>query len=368
MTTGTTLRRTPLYDTHKSLGAKLVPFAGWEMPVQYAGGILAEHQAVRTAAGVFDVSHMGEFEVTGPDRNALVNRVTCNDVSALEAGGVQYSAILTPEGTFVDDCTVYRFDDTLMIVVNAANAARAWEHIVKQKAGANVRLKDISSEVGLLALQGPAAQALLQPLTGTRLDDIGYYHFDAGQVAGAQCFISRTGYTGEDGFELYCRERDTVALWKAITEAGARPIGLGARDSLRLEMGYALYGNDIDDTITPLEAGLGWIVKLDKGSPFTGDRALREQKHRGVTRKLVGFRLDGRGFPRHGYAVYHDGRDVDVVRSGTMSPSLGIPIGTTYLPADAAKIGTRFEVECRGEKVPAEVVKRPFYTKGSARK
>jgi aminomethyltransferase len=268
----------------------------------------------------------------------------------------------------VDDCTVYRFDDKLMIVVNAANAARAWEHIVKQKAGANVRLKDISSEVGLLALQGPAAQALLQPLTGTRLDDIGYYHFDAGQVAGAQCFISRTGYTGEDGFELYCRERDTVALWKAITEAGARPIGLGARDSLRLEMGYALYGNDIDDTITPLEAGLGWIVKLDKGSPFTGDRALREQKHRGVTRKLVGFRLDGRGFPRHGYAVYHDGRDVDVVRSGTMSPSLGIPIGTTYLPADAAKPGTRFEVECRGEKVPAEVVKRPFYTKGSARK
>jgi aminomethyltransferase len=368
MTTSTTLRRTALYDTHKSLGAKLVPFAGWEMPVQYAGGILAEHHAVRTAAGLFDVSHMGEFEVTGPDRNALVNRVTCNDVSALEAGGVQYSAILTPEGTFVDDCTVYRFDDKLMIVVNAANAARAWEHIVKQKAGANVRLKDISSEVGLLALQGPAAQALLQPLTGTRLDDIGYYHFDAGQVAGAQCFISRTGYTGEDGFELYCRERDTVALWKAITEAGARPIGLGARDSLRLEMGYALYGNDIDDTITPLEAGLGWIVKLDKGSPFTGDRALREQKHRRVTRKLVGFRLDGRGFPRHGYAVYHDGRDVDVVRSGTMSPSLGIPIGTTYLPADAAKIGTRFEVECRGEKVPAEVVKRPFYTKGSARK
>ncbi len=301
--------------------------------MQYAGGILAEHHAVRTAAGVFDVSHMGEFEITGPDRNALVNRVTCNDVSALEAGEVQYSAILTPEGTFVDDCMVYRFDDKLMIVVNAANAARAWEHIVKQKGGANVRLKDISDEVGLLALQGPTAQALLQPLTATRLDHIGYYHFDAGQVAGAQCFISRTGYTGEDGFELYCRDRDTAALWKALTEAGARPIGLGARDTLRLEMGYALYGHDIDDTITPLEAGLGWIVKLDKGSPFTGDKALRQQQHRGVTRKLVGFRLDGRGFPRHGYVVYHDGRDVDVVRSGTMSPSLGIPIGTT-LPAD----------------------------------
>jgi len=368
MTITPPLRRTPLYDTHKALGAKLVPFAGWEMPVQYAGGILAEHHSVRTSAGLFDVSHMGEFEITGPDRNALVNRVTCNDISALQAGGVQYSAILTPEGTFVDDCTVYRFDDKLMIVVNASNVARAWEHIVKQKRGANVRLKDISDEVGLLALQGPTSQALLQPLTDTRLDDIGYYHFAVGKIAGAQCFISRTGYTGEDGFELYCRERDTVPLWQAITAAGAKPIGLGARDSLRLEMGYALYGNDIDDTITPLEAGLGWIVKLDKGSPFMGDKALRQQKHRGVTRKLVGFRLDGRGFPRPGYPVSHAGRDVDVVRSGTMSPSLGQAIGTTYLPADAAKVGTRFEVECRGEKIPAEVVKRPFYTKGSARK
>jgi aminomethyltransferase len=366
--TANALRRTPLYDTHKALGAKLVPFAGWEMPVQYPAGILAEHQAVRTGAGVFDVSHMGEFEISGPDRNAFVNRVTCNDVAALEPGGVQYSAILTNEGTFVDDCTVYRFDDKLMIVVNASNVARAWDHIVKQKGGANVRLKDISDEVGLLALQGPTAQALLQPLTETRLDDIAYYHFAVGKIAGAQCFISRTGYTGEDGFELYCRERDTVALWQALTGAGARPIGLGARDSLRLEMGYALYGNDIDDTITPLEAGLGWIVKLDKGSPFMGDKALRYQKQRGVTRKLVGFKLEGRAFPRHGYPVYYSGRDVDVVRSGTMSPSLGYPIGTTYLPADVAKVGTKFEVEIRGQRVPAEVVKRPFYTKGTARK
>jgi aminomethyltransferase len=338
------------------------------MPVQYTGGILAEHHAVRTGAGIFDVSHMGEFEISGPDRNAFVSRVTCNDVAALEAGGVQYSAILTPEGTFVDDCTVYRFDDKLMIVVNASNVARAWEHIVKQKGGANVRLKDISDEVGLLAIQGPTAQATLQPLSDTPLDAIGYYHFAVGRVAGAQCFISRTGYTGEDGFELYCRDRDAVALWEALTAGGARPIGLGARDSLRLEMGYALYGNDIDDTITPLEAGLGWIVKLDKGSPFMGDKALRDQKQRGVTRKLVGFRLDGRGFPRHGYPVYLGDRDVDVVRSGTMSPSLGQAIGTTYLPADAAKVGTRFEVECRGERIPAEVVKRPFYTGGSVRR
>jgi aminomethyltransferase len=368
MTTTPALRRTPLYDLHRQLGAKLVPFAGWEMPVQYPTGILAEHHAVRTGVGIFDVSHMGEFEVTGPDRNAFVNRVTCNDVGALEAGHVQYSGILTDQGTFVDDCTVYRFEDKLMIVVNAANVARAWEHIVARKGGANVRLKDISDEVGLLAVQGPGTQALLQPLTETPLDDIGYYRFAAGKIAGAQCFISRTGYTGEDGFELYCRERDTVALWQAITAAGAKPIGLGARDSLRLEMGYALYGNDIDDTTTPLEAGLGWIVKLDKGAPFGGDMALRAQKQRGVTRRLVGFRLEGRGFPRHGYPVRYEGREVDLVRSGTMSPSLGMAIGTTYLPASSARPGTKFEVDCRGEKLTAEVVKLPFWTKGSARK
>jgi aminomethyltransferase len=187
-------------------------------------------------------------------------------------------------------------------------------------------------------------------------------------VAGADCFISRTGYTGEDGFELYCRDRDTLTLWQALTQAGATPVGLGARDSLRLEMGYALYGNEIDDTITPLEAGLSWIVKLDKGARFTGDTALRAQQQRGVTRKLVGFELQGRGFPRHGYPVYAQGRDVDIVRSGTMSPSLGKAIGTTYLPAGAAKIGTPFEVECRGERMPAVVVKRPFWTKGSVKK
>ena len=368
MTAPATLQRTRLFQRHRALFAKMVPYAGWEMPVQYPTGILAEHHAVRTGAGIFDVSHMGEFEVTGPDRNAFVNRVTTNDVSRLEPGGVQYSALLTPQGTFVDDCTVYRFDDKLMIVVNAANTARAWEHIVDQKGGINVRLKDISGEVGLLAVQGPRAQELLQPLAGMPLDQIAYYHFDVGQIAGAQCFVSRTGYTGEDGFELYCRDRDTVALWDAITAAGAQPIGLGARDSLRLEMGYALYGNEIDDTITPLEAGLGWIVKLDKGAPFLGQEALRAQKQRGVTRRLVGFRLEGRGFPRHGYPVFHEGREVDVVRSGTLSPSLGVGIGTTYLPAAAAKPGTRFEVDCRGQRLAAEVVKLPFWTKGSVKK
>jgi aminomethyltransferase len=362
------LKRTPLYDVHLALGGKMVPYAGYEMPVQYPGGILAEHQTVRKSVGVFDVSHMGEFEVTGPDRNAFVNRVTCNDVTRVAPGGVQYSGILTPEGTFVDDCTLYRFDDKWMVVVNAANTAAAWKHLVDHKGGANIRLKDISDEVGLLALQGPRAEALLQPLTPVRLGDIAYYHFEAGSVAGVDCFVSRTGYTGEDGFELYCRDRSVGALWTALTTAGAAPIGLGARDSLRLEMGYALYGHEIDRTITPFEAGLGWIVKLDKGAPFVGDAALRAQKQRGVTRKLVGFTLDGRGIPRQGAAVWHQGRSVDVVRSGGMSPSLGVPIGTTFLPAAVAVPGTAFEVEIRNERVPAVAAKRPFWTGGTARR
>ena len=364
------LKRTPLAEHHRALGGNMVPFAGWEMPVQYPTGIIAEHQAVRSGVGIFDVSHMGEFEVTGPDRNAFVNRITCNDVSALDSGGVQYSGILTPEGTFVDDCTVYRFDDRLMLVVNASNRAKAWEHIVDQKqaGGANIRLRDISDDTGLLAVQGPKAEALLQPLSSIDLSGIGYYKCAMGQLAGIGCFISRTGYTGEDGFEIYCRWKDTVALWEAFTKAGAVPIGLGARDSLRLEMGYALYGQEIDDTITPLEAGLGWIVKLDKGAPFIGLPALRAQKERGVTRKTVGFRLLGRGIARHGYPVWLDGKQVDIVRSGGQSPSLGYSIGTTMLPAAAAKIGTQFEVECRGERIPAEDVKKPFYTKGSVKK
>ncbi len=362
------LKRTPLHDAHVALGAKMVPYAGYEMPVQYKDGILAEHQAVRTGLGVFDVSHMGEFEVTGVDRNAFVTRVTCNDISALETGGVQYSAILSDEGTFVDDCTVYRFDDKIMIVVNASNRARAWDHIVEQKKGANVRLRDISDDIGLLAVQGPNANAAVSPLADFPLNDLGYYRHSTGKVAGVGCFISRTGYTGEDGFELYCRSRDTRALWDAMLQAGAKPIGLGARDSLRLEMGYALYGNDIDDTITPLEAGLGWIVKLDKGAPFTGLEALKRQKLRGVTRKLVGFELRERGIPRHGYPVWSEGKQVDIVRSGGQSPSLGKAIGTTFLPPAQAKVGTEFEVDCRGQRVGAVVVKKPFYTKGSVRK
>ncbi len=365
----TTLLRTPLFDVHKALGARMVPFAGWEMPVQYAGGILAEHRAVREGAGIFDVCHMGEFEVTGPDRNAFVNRVTTNDVGALEAGQVQYSCFLNEKGGIVDDCTVYRFEDKVMLVVNAANITKDWDHVLGQKKGANVRLRNISDEVGLLALQGPRAEAVLQPHTETILRDIGYYRFAVGKVAGAGCFISRTGYTGEDGFELYCRAQDVRAIWDALTGPDkAQPIGLGARDTLRLEVGYALYGNDIDDETTPLEAGLGWITKLDKGAPFMGAAALKVQKLEGVHRKLVGFRMVGKGIPRHGMPTLVDGVSADVVRSGTMSPTLGYAVGTTYLPADRAKVGSRFHVDIRGEPMEAEVVRRPFYTQGSVKR
>ncbi|MGH7529390.1 MAG: glycine cleavage system aminomethyltransferase GcvT [Gemmatimonadales bacterium] len=356
------LKRTPLHHIHASLGAKMVPFAGYEMPVTYPAGITAEHKAVRDSVGVFDVSHMGEFEVTGPDRNAFVQRVTCNDVGALRPGEAQYSAILTNEGTFVDDCLVYRFDDKLMMVVNASNIRRDWDHILAQKGGASVRLRDISDETALLAAQGPRAAALIGQLTTLGVAMIPYYHFAQGKVAGVQCFVSRTGYTGEDGFELYCRAGDAEALWHGLVGAGrAEPCGLGARDTLRLEAGLPLYGNDIDDSVTPYEAGLAFIVKLDKGALFTGLDALKRQKLNGVPRRLVGFKvLEPKAVARQGFPVFLDGRQVDVVRSGTITPTVNAAIGTTYVPVDRAKAGTALEIDIRGKRVAAETVKLPF--------
>ncbi|HEX9633656.1 MAG TPA: glycine cleavage system aminomethyltransferase GcvT [Gemmatimonadales bacterium] len=366
---GEALKQTPFHDYHVALGAKMVPFAGFSMPVQYPTGITREHEIVRTAVGVFDVSHMGEFEITGPDRNAFVNRLTCNDVGALEPGQAQYSALLNERGTFMDDCIVYRFDDKIMIVVNAANLAKDWEHVVSRKPS-NVRLKDISDEVALLALQGPGSEALLQALTTTRLADIRYYHFDTGTVAGADCFISRTGYTGEDGFELYFRPQHAAAVWTALVGAGrAAPIGLGARDSLRLEVGYPLYGNDIDDTTNPFEARLGWIVKLEKDAPFTGKAALNKAKAAGVTRRLCGFVVDARGvLPRHGMPVYRGQHQVDTVRSGGYSPTLKQGIGTAYLPKGSDVPDTVIQLEARGKRVDARVVKLPFYAGGSVKR
>jgi aminomethyltransferase len=364
------LRRTPFYDFHVAAKGKIVPFAGFEMPVQYPTGITREHEIVRTGVGVFDVSHMGEFEVTGKDRNRFVNELTSNDVSALKDGQAQYSALLTDQGTFIDDCLVYQFGDKLMLVVNASNIEKDWAHVVGRKEGHDVRLRNISDEVALLAVQGPRALALCQSLTSVNLDAISYYHFDVGQVAGVECFISRTGYTGEDGFELYFRPRDATVMWNALVGADrAEPVGLGARDSLRLEAGYALYGNDIDETTNAYEAGLGWIVKLKKPVRFLGQDALESVKEKGPTRKLVGFRMAERGaIPRHGYDVYLGDHKVDVVRSGGFAPTLKEAIGTTYLPVHSTEPGTRFLVDCRGKRVPATVAKLPFYSAGSIKR
>ena len=368
--TAAQLKRTALYDFHVANNAKIVPFAGFEMPVQYPTGITREHQIVRESVGVCDVSHMGEFEVTGPDRNAFVNRLTCNDVSVLAEGQAQYSAFLTEKGTFIDDCLVYRFDDRIMLVVNASNIKADWQYIVNKKQGINVRLKDISDEVALLAVQGPKSEALVAPLAGSDVAGIGYYHFETGRVAGVDCFISRTGYTGEDGFELYFRTKHADKMWQALVGEGrGQPVGLGCRDSLRLEMGYALYGSDIDETTNAYEARLGWIVKLKKGAPFAGRAALEQLKAAGgPTRKLSGFTVTKKGsIPRHGYDVYLKGHKIDIVRSGGFSPSLQKAIGTTYLPTHSIEPGTVIEIDCRGKRVEAAVTATPFYHGGSVR-
>jgi aminomethyltransferase len=359
------LRRTPFHAIHAALGAKLVPFAGYEMPVQYPGGITAEHRAVRERAGVFDVSHMGEFVVRGPGGVDFVNHVTSNDVAALAVGQVHYSTILNEGGTIVDDCLVYRFADRLMMVVNASNREKDLEHISRYRDRFDCTIEDVSDDIALLAFQGPKAAELLQPLTDTDLGAIRYYHFAEGAVKGSPALISRTGYTGEDGFELYFHPRHAADMWDALTGAGAvTPCGLGARDTLRLEMGMALYGNDIDDTTTPLEANLGWLVKLKKGD-FVGREALVRQKEGGIPRRLAGFTMEERAFPRPGYPVFRDGERHGLVRSGTVSPTLGIPIGTCYLPPAAAVEGTTIEIDIRGRRTPAKVAKMPFYREGS---
>lgn len=361
----TPLKRTPLHDIHVALGAKIVPFAGYEMPVQYPTGITAEHKAVRDSCGVFDVSHMGEFWVNGARAADFVNYVTTNNVAALAVGQVHYSTILNDRGTIEDDCLIYRFADKVMMVVNASNAPKDYQHIIRHAGAFGVTVHDATDEMTLLAVQGPRTASILQGLTATDLSTIGYYHFIEGEVAGQKAIISRTGYTGEDGFELYIANASAAPIWNALMATDqVTPAGLGARDSLRLEMGMALYGNDIDDTVTPLEANLAWLVKFPKGD-FVGRSALEAQKEAGVKKKLVGFTLQDRNFPRHGYPVFFGGEPSGIVCSGTMSPTLGIPIGTAYLPTVAAREGTQFEVEIRGKRVPATVTKPPFYKHAS---
>ena len=355
-------RQTPLNAAHRTLGGRMVDFAGWDMPVQYAG-LEKEHHAVRAQAGLFDVSHMGEIEFRGPGALEEANRLITNDLSAAADGQAIYAGLLNERGGFVDDVVAYRFNpEHIFICVNASNREKdfAWMSSHAKK----VKPVDRSEAYAQLAIQGPKAFGIVQRLSSKPLDGVGTYRFTTGAVAGLECIIARTGYTGEDGFELYCAPTDAERLWFALLEGGKGdglvPCGLGARDSLRTEMKYALYGNDIDDEHTPLEASLGWIVKLDKPD-FIGKAALVAQKAAGVPRRLVGFELTEAGIPRAHYPIIKDGQKVGEVTSGTLGPSIRRAVGIGYVPPALAAEGATFEVEIRGRRVGAKVVKTPFY-------
>src|SRR5579872_2475588 len=361
-----TLKRTPLYQAHVRAGARMVPFGGWEMPVQYVG-IIEEHRAVRTRAGLFDVCHMGEVDVVGPGAIPFVQGLVTNDLAKLAVSQAMYTPMCTPEGGVIDDLLVYRMSETdLMLVVNAANTAEdlGW---IRDHAGADVRVTDRSAEIALLAFQGPRAPEILQRLTAVPLGEIKYYWFRPNaQVAGRTVILSRTGYTGEDGFELYAAAEDATHLWDAILDAGSRdgvmPAGLGARDTLRLEAGLLLHGNDMDKTTTPMEVGLNWTVKLQKGD-FIGADVLRRQKAEGTSRRLAGFVLEDRAIARHGFPVLIDGKPAGIVTSGSFGPTVEKNIGLAFVPPSHAAPGSRIAVEIRGRAVPATIVKTPFYTR-----
>ncbi len=343
----------------------MVDFAGWDMPVQYSS-VIAEHEAVRTAAGLFDVSHMGEIEFRGPGALETANRLITNDLARCANGQAVYAGLLNDAGGFVDDVVAYRFSpEHIFICVNASNREKDFAWMKSRAQG--VAPVDRSDDYAQLALQGPKAAAILQRLTEARLAEVGTYRFTQGRVAGVDAIIARTGYTGEDGFELYVAPTAAEKLWFSLLEAGAadglKPCGLGARDSLRTEMGYSLYGNDIDDTHSPLEASLGWIVKLDKPE-FIGKAALLAQKTAGLTRRLVGFQLTAPGIARAHYPILKDGQRVGEVTSGTMGPSTKTAVGLGYVPTALAAEGTALEIEIRGRAVPAVVKKPPFYKKG----
>ena len=360
------MKNTALTEKHISLGAKMVPFAGYNMPVQYEG-INTEHATVRNAVGVFDVSHMGEFILKGENALDLIQRVTSNDASKLYDGKIQYSCLPNETGGIVDDLLVYRIDEkTYMLVVNASNIEKDWNWIQKFN-DKDVEMHNISDQTSLLAVQGPKAADALQSLTDMDLASMEYYTFKKGKFAGVDnVLVSATGYTGAGGFEVYFENQYADQIWDAIFKAGAefgiKPIGLGARDTLRLEMGFCLYGNDIDDTTSPIEAGLGWVTKFTK--EFTNSAALLAQKEAGVTRKLVGFEMIDRGIPRHDYVVVDaDGTQIGKVTSGTQSPSLQKAIGIAYVAKEFAKEGTEIFIDIRNNKVKAKVVKFPFLKK-----
>ena len=362
------LKQTPLNRVHRELGGRMVDFGGWDMPVQYAAGTIEEHLRIRNHAGLFDVSHMGEIDVKGSDAIAFVNRITSNDVGKLVDGQAQYSALTTPAGTVVDDLLVYRFAaDHLLLVVNAGTTDKDWDWIRQHHAGEAVELKNVSSEFCQIAVQGPDSLSILQKLTDTPLSEIKYYHFTTGSVDGVPSIISRTGYTGEDGFEVYAASDKAEQLWNKLleagnvgTEIGVVPCGLAARNTLRLEAGMSLYGHEIDETTTLLEANLGWICKLDKGE-FLGREALVQQKEAGVKKRLVGFEVTERGIARDDQDVVIGNERVGRVTSGSPAPYLKKNIGFAYVPSEFANVGGEIKIDVRGKLVGAQIVKTPFY-------
>jgi aminomethyltransferase len=358
------MKNTALTSTHEALGAKMVPFAGYNMPVQYEG-VTAEHETVRKSVGVFDVSHMGEFLIKGPNALALIQKVSSNDASKLTIGKAQYSCLPNDDGGIVDDLIIYKVEEeTYLLVVNASNIEKDWNWI-KSKNDVGAEMKDLSEDYSLLAIQGPKAVEAMQSLSSHDLSLIPFYNFVVGDFAGIEhVIISATGYTGSGGFEIYCKNSEVKQVWDKIFEAGnafgIKPIGLAARDTLRLEMGYCLYGNDIDDTTSPIEAGLGWVTKFTK--EFTNSEALKSEKEHGPERKLVAFELDERGIPRHGYDIVDgQGKTIGVVTSGTMSPMLNKGIGLGYVPIIFSEVNSKINIQIRKNAIPATVVKLPFY-------
>jgi aminomethyltransferase len=361
------IKQTPFYDIHLKLNAKMVEFAGFYMPVQYRS-ITEEHKRVRKTVGIFDLSHMGEFRVSGHGARQFVQYAVTNDIYKPDFGQVLYTCMCYPDGGIVDDLLVYNLGDEFLLVVNASNIQKDFDHLMSLKKHDDVELTDISDDTALLAIQGPVAEKVLAKMTDYDLSSIPFYWSTVAKVAGVEMLFSRTGYTGEDGFELYFGPQHASRLWDAAMEAAGEfdgePIGIGARDTLRLEMKYALYGNDIDQTTNPIEAGLGWTVKLDKGD-FVGSEALKKIKAEGPKRKLAAFELRERGFPRQHYPVMVDNQKVGEVASGTFSPMLEKGIGTGYVPVEHSKIGSVIGIDIRGRIIPAEIVKPPFYKQGT---
>lgn len=358
------MKNITLNDTHVSLGAKMVPFAGYNMPVQYEG-VKIEHETVRTGVGVFDVSHMGEFILRGPNALDLIQRISSNDASKLFDGKAQYSCIPNEQGGIVDDFLIYRIsEEEYFLVVNASNIEKDWNWISKHNTK-GVDMEDVSDQMSLLAVQGPKAAEAMQSLTTLDLVNMTYYTFDKGTFAGVDnVIVSATGYTGSGGFEIYCHNDDIQKVWDAVMEAGAefgiKPIGLAARDTLRLEMGFCLYGNDINDSTSPIEAGLGWVTKFTK--EFTNWEAIKAQKENGVSKKLVGFELIDKGIPRHDYPIVNaSGEQIGIVTSGTMSPSMNKAIGLGYVPTELSAPGSEIFIQVRNKQIKAQVVKPPFY-------